>query len=198
MKKPEVDGPDAVARRARAQSERTGQSPVARPLGLSAATASVDGIVVLPLSKLVMLLVPPLFISSLPKRAIGFSFPRGTEGKLLGSSLLAATVAISYLLNVAFGPYAAAAMVWFMGGTGVVILYNSTRRGLAFVKEMCSTCRLRPIIEEHEIMHLNGEASEEAVWREARKKYTYEGLGLGSDPSIHSFCPIAKRLKESP
>lgn len=198
MKKREVDGPDAVARGAQARPVSARQSPNRRSLGFPAPAASVDGIVVLPLSKLVMLLVPPLFISSLPKRAIGFSFPRGMEGKLLGSCLLVATAAISYLLDTAFGPYAAVAMVWFMGGTGVVILYNSTRRGLAFVKEMCSTCRLRPIIEEHEIMHLNGEPSEEAVWREARKKYTYEGLGLGTDPSIHSFCPIAKRLKETP
>ena len=113
-------------------------------------------------------------------------------------SLIGATAAVSFLLNNAVGVYAALAMVWLMGGTGAVILYNSTGHGLAFVKQMCSTCRLRPIIEEHEIMHLNGESSEEAVWRETRKKYSYEGLGLGTDPKIHSFCPIAKRLKESP
>ena len=89
-------------------------------------------------------------------------------------------------------------MVWLMGGTGALILFNSMGQGVAFVKQMCSTCRLRPIIEEHEKMHLDGEASEDAVWKAARSKYSYEGLGLGTDPKIHSFCPIAKRLKESP
>ncbi|HUH99630.1 MAG TPA: hypothetical protein VLY65_01180 [Nitrososphaerales archaeon] len=166
--------------------------------GMGSPIATVDGIIVLPLSKVVRLLLPPLFVSSLPRRAIGFSFPRGTEGKLLGTTLFAATVTLSYVMNLAFGVFAALAVVWLMGGTSLVMLYNSTSHGLAFVKEMCSTCRLRPIIEEHEKMHLNGEPSEEAVWREARKKYSYEGLGLGSDPKIHSFCPIAKRLKESP
>ncbi|HVC27747.1 MAG TPA: hypothetical protein VND40_06255 [Nitrososphaerales archaeon] len=160
--------------------------------------ASIGGVVVLPLSKLLRLLLPPLLISSLPKRAIGFSFPRGTEGKLVGVSLLLATFAVSFLLDSTLGIYPALAMVWLMGGTGVVIVFNSMGQGVAFVKEMCSTCRLRPIIEEHERMHLDGEPSEEAVWEAARKKYSYDGLGLGTDPKIHSFCPIAKRLKDSP
>ena len=111
--------------------------------------------------------------------------------------MLVATAAVSFLLDSAFGIFPALAMMWLMGGTGVVLLYNSTRHGLAFVKQMCTTCRLSPIIEEHEIMHLKGESSEEAVWEAARKKYSYEGLGLGTDPKIHSFCPIAKRLKET-
>jgi hypothetical protein len=165
---------------------------------MPAPVAAVDGIIVLPLSMLLRILLPPLLVSALPRRAIGFSFPRGTEGKLLGVTLLGATAAISFLLNTAFGIYAALLMVWLMGGTGVVVLYNSMGHGVAFVKQMCSTCRLRPIIEEHEKMHLDGEPSEDAVWEAARKKYTYEGLGLGTDPAIHSFCPIAKRLKESP
>jgi hypothetical protein len=157
-----------------------------------------SNVIVVPLTKLLRVMVPPLFISSLPRTAIGFSFPRGTEGRLLGACLVVATAALSFLLDRALGVLPALLMVWLMGGTTALILYNSTRHGLAFVKEMCSTCRLRPIIEEHEIMHLNGVRSEEAVWMEARKKYSYEGLGLATDPKIHSFCPIAKRLKESP
>ena len=169
----------------------------ATALRMPSPISSMEGIVVLPLSKLLRLLLPPLFISSLPKRAIGFSFPRGKEGAFLGSALLVGTGTIAFLLDSAFGIYPALAMVWLIGGTGAVILYNSVGHGLAFVKEMCSTCRLRPIIEEHEMMHLKGEPSEDEVWRETRKKYSYDGLGLGSDPAIHSFCPIAKRLKET-
>jgi hypothetical protein len=178
----------------------TGLAVDSLPLSGSAGGGIDDAsnVIVVPLTKLLRVMVPPLFISSLPRTAIGFSFPRGTEGRLIGACLVVATGALSFLLDKALGVLPALLMLWLMGGTTAIILYNSTWHGLAFVKEMCSACRLRPIIEEHEIMHLNGLRSEEAVWREARKKYSYEGLGLATDPQIHSFCPIAKRLKESP
>jgi hypothetical protein len=198
MKKSEGDAPRSGARGARVGSEPGRATSLERAFGLPGPAASIGGVVVLPLSKLIRLLLPPLLISSLPKRAIGFSFPRGAEGKLLGVALVGGTGVIAFLLNGAFGVYAALAMAWLMGGTGVVVLYNSMGPGVAFVKEMCSSCRLRPIIEEHEAMHLNGERSEEAVWDAARKKYSYDALGLGTDPKIHSFCPIAKRLKDGP
>jgi len=198
MKKSDGDRPKGGVSGPNANNAGGRTSSLARAFGISTPVVAIDGVLVLPLSKVLRLLLPPLFVTSLPRRAIGFSFPRGSEGKLLGLALLGGTAALSYLLNSAFGIYAALGIVWLMGGTGIVILYNSTRHGLAFVKQMCSTCRLRPIIEEHEVMHLNGEASEEAVWSAARKKYSYEGLGLGTDSKIHSFCPIAKRLKENP
>ena len=167
---------------------------MASPISLQA-MPSLEGVRVLAVSNLVKLALPPLFFASLPKRAIGFSFPRGLEGKLLGTVLLVATAAISYLADMALGPVPAVAAVWLVGGTSVVILYNSTTHGVAFIKHMCYNCRLRPIIEEHETMHLRGIRSEDEVWRLAKQKYTYEGLGLGTDPKIHSFCPIAKRLR---
>ena len=198
MKKSDGDGPRTGTDEAHARLGTGRPSSLERAFGFSSPVVSIDGVVVLPLSKQLRLLLPPLLISSLPRRAIGFSFPRGAEGRLLGVSLLFTTFAVSFLLNSTLGIYPAMAMVWLMGGTGVVILFNSMAQGVAFVKDMCSTCRLRPIIEEHERMHLDGEASEEAVWEAARRKYSYEGLGLGTDPKIHGFCPIAKRLKESP
>src|SRR5713226_6013441 len=158
MENRDGDGPN-VLKGARAKSGISKQSSLARAFGLPTPVAAVDGIIVVPLSNLLKLAFPPLWVSSLPKKAIGFSLPRGTC---------------------------------------VLMVYNSTRQGVAFVKLMCSTCRLRPIIEEHEIMHLRGEPSEEVVWRETLKKYSYEGLELGTDPKIHSFCPIAKRLKANP
>ncbi len=195
MKKSEGDAPKPGVSGAHAESEPGRVSSLERAFGLPVPAVRIDGVVVLPLSKLLRLLIPPLLISSLPRKAIGFSFPRGVEGKLVGVALIGGTAAISFLFDGAFGIYAALAMVWLMGGTGVVVLYNSMGPGLAFVKQMCSTCRLRPIIEEHEIMHLNGERSEDAVWDAARAKYSYESLGLATDPKIHSFCPIAKRLR---
>jgi hypothetical protein len=198
MEKTDGDGPKSKVSGGHAKNESGRTSSLANAFRLPTPVAAIDGVIVLPLSIMLRLLLPPLLVTSLPKKAIGFSFPRGAEGKVLGVSLVGATAAVSFLLNNAFGIYAALAMVWLMGGTGAVIIYNSTGHGLAFVKQMCSTCRLRPIIEEHEIMHLNGEPSEEVVWRETRKKYSYDELGLGTDPKIHSFCPIAKRLKENP
>jgi hypothetical protein len=197
MENRDGDGPSAGLKMARAKSGTT-QTSLARAFGLPTPLAAIDGILVLPLSNLLKLALPPLWVSSLPRKAIGFSLPRGNEGKLLGACILVATSLIGLLALRSFGAFALFGIVWLTGGMGVLMVYNSTRQGVAFVKHMCSTCRLRPIIEEHEIMHLRGEPSEDVVWRETLSKYSYDGLGLGTDPKIHSFCPIAKRLKENP
>jgi hypothetical protein len=202
MENRDGDGPKVVLKGARAKSGTSRQSSLARAFArafaLPTPVEAVEGIIIVPLSNLLKLAFPPLWVSSLPRKAIGFSLPRGNEGKLLGASIIAATSLIALLAAESFGAVALLGIVWLTGGTGVLMVYNSTRQGVAFVKHMCSTCRLRPIIEEHEIMHLRGEPSEEVVWRETLKKYTYDGLELGTDPKIHSFCPIAKRLKENP
>ena len=166
----------------------------AAPWGPSSSSSEIRFVV---LSRLVRLAFPPLFLSSLPKRAIGFSYPSGREGRVLGLCMLGVTGALGFLLSTSIGPAGDFVMAWLTGGTAVLMLYNSTRCRVAFLKEYCSGCRLRPIIEEHESMHLNGERSEAAVWREARKKYSYEGLSLAGDPNICAFCPIAKKLRAS-
>lgn len=166
-----------------------------RAWGAQAGPSLLPQVRFITLSKLVRLAFPPLFLSSIPKRAIGFSFPSGREGGVLGLCLMAITVSIGFLLSRIIGLPGFALTAWLTGGTACLMLYNSTRGRIAFLKSYCSTCRLRPIIEEHETMHLNGEPSEEVVWGEARKKYTYEGLSLANDPKICSFCPIAKKLR---
>ncbi len=149
------------------------------------------------LSTVVKLAFPPLYLSSLPKRAIGFSYPSGNEGKLLGLTLLGVTTSTGLLLARSIGPLGLLLMVWLTGGTGALMLYNSTQCRVAFLKEYCSSCRLRPIIEEHESMHLHGVRSEDVVWGETMKKYTYDGLSLAGDPNICTFCPIAKKLRNA-
>jgi hypothetical protein len=196
MEKTDGDGPKGKTSGGH-PSGQLRSSSVASAMLIPSPVASLDGIIVLPLSALLRVLLPPLLIASLPKRAIGFSFPRGKEGLALGTALLVATATISYLLDRTLGIVPALVMVWLIGGTGVVMIDNSTGKGLAFVKQMCSTCRLRPIIEEHEMMHLHGEPSEDEVWAETRKRYSYESLKLAGDPMIHSFCPIPARLKET-
>jgi hypothetical protein len=155
------------------------------------------GIRVVVLSKLVRVAIPSLLISSIPQRAIGFSYPRGREGLIAGAAMLSLTFIISYALAASLGPVAVIVSLWFFGVTAGVMLYNVIGSGLAFVKPLCSTCRLLPLIEEHEAIHLSsGVASEGRCWEDAKKRYSYAGLGLGSDPRICSFCPIAKRLRE--
>lgn len=168
-----------------------------RAWGVFQTTEYFQGVRVVVLSNLVKMIFPSLFFSSIPKRAVGFSYPSGREGKLLGAALGAATCALALLLLRVVGPGGPILAVWLTGGTAGLILYNSTKERVAFVKQYCSTCRLRPLIEEHEAMHLNGEPSEEAVWAEARKKYSYASLHLADDPKICSFCPIAKKLRNN-
>jgi len=168
-----------------------------RVLGPPAGYAAPPAVRFVILSTMVKLAFPPLFLSSLPKRAIGFSYPSGNEGKALGLVLLGVTTSIGLLLEQSIGPLGLLAMVWLTGGTAALMIYNSTQCRVAFLKEYCSECRLRPIIEEHESMHLNGERSEDVVWGETKKKYSYDGLSLAGDPSICSFCPIAKKLRNN-
>jgi hypothetical protein len=169
-----------------------------RSWGARVASAPLPQVRFIILTTAVKLAFPPLFLASIPKRAIGFSYPSGNEGRVLGLCLLGMTGLVGFLLDRFIGPLGFVAMFWLTGGTGALMLYNSTNHRVAFVKDYCSTCRLRPLIEEHEVMHLNGERSEEVVWGEARKKYSYESLALAGDPAICSFCPIAKRLRNNP
>jgi hypothetical protein len=168
----------------------------ARAWGGPSGVGSFPGVRVVVLSNLVKFLFPPLFFSSMPRRAIGFSYPSGREGKLIGTALVAATGVVSFLMMKTVGVPGLALAAWLTGGTAGLIIYNSTRERVAFVKQYCQFCRLRPLIEEHEAMHLSGEASEEVVWTEAKKKYSYESLELADDPQICTFCPIAKKLRD--
>ena len=148
------------------------------------------------LSALVGIALPSLLVSSIPKRAIGFSYPRGKEGVIAAAGLLGLTFVVGYALSASIGPGSVLVSLWVFGGTAAVMLYNSAGSGIAFIKPLCSKCRLLPLIEEHEAVHLSGVVSEERCWEDARKRHSYVGLGLGRDPKICSFCPIAKRLRE--
>jgi len=155
------------------------------------------GMKVVPLTGLVKLAVPALFISSLPRNAIGFSFERGRFGALSGALLFAASILIAFILSREVGIILALPFsMWLMGGSSLLMIYNSTANSLAFVKPICAGCRLRPVIEEHEAMHLGGVVAEGVVWREMKKRHSLESLSLEGDPNICWFCPIPKRLKE--
>jgi hypothetical protein len=152
-----------------------------------------SGMRTLRLSLPVRMLVPALWVTSLPRNAIGFSFERGRTGLLLGGFLSFASLAIGALLFSIAGPLGFAIPVWLVGTAGAVMVATALRP-LAFVKPLCSGCRLLPVIEEHEAIHLAGEASDEEIWKLMRTRHSRESLGLDGDPSICWFCPIPKRL----
>lgn len=145
------------------------------------------------LSAPVRLAVPSLLLSSLQKNAIGFSFEPGLLGSFLGASLALLSAFIGIALYPLLGGASLILAAWGIGSTGVVMILNGAR-GMAFVKPLCTRCRLMPVIVDHEATHLSGVHSDGEIWEEARRRYTVDSLHMADDPSICSFCPIAKRL----
>jgi len=149
----------------------------------------------LKLTPLVKLAVPPLYISSLPQSAIGFSFEGGRAGLVTGGVVLGASAAFGAILFRSFGLAGVLLSLWLLGTTGAVMAYTGLR-GLAFVKPLCSGCKLLPLIKEHEGMHLAGLENDSSVWKLAKQEHAGLRAELIGDPAICSFCPIPKRLNE--
>ena len=150
---------------------------------------------VVTLSPLVQLLIPSLMPPTFSKSTRGVSFHRGRTGLLLGFVLLAASLGIGWLLTGQAGILGYLVVFWLVGTTGVVMIMSSVKP-LAFVKPICTRCRLLPVIVEHEAIHLVGVASEREVWAFMKQRHSVESLKLEGDPAICSFCPIPKRLSE--
>ena len=104
-----------------------------------------------------------------------------------------ASGAMGYLLFAPMGFLGPVVSVWLVGTAGAAI-FASARKPTAFVKPICTRCRLLPIIREHESIHLTGVSKEGDVWASMRSRHTVQSLSLEGDPSICSFCPIPKRL----
>ncbi|MDV3244137.1 MAG: hypothetical protein LYZ66_03030 [Nitrososphaerales archaeon] len=147
------------------------------------------------LSPPVRLLVPALLASALPRNAIGFSFERGKMGVAVGAILLGSSLAIGGLLYQTAGVLGFVVPMWLFGTAGALMLATGIVP-LAFVKPLCSGCRLLPVIQEHEAIHLAGTESDEEIWKSMRSRHSSGSLALEGDPSICWFCPIPKRLKE--
>jgi len=147
------------------------------------------------LSMPLRVLVPALWVSSLPRNAIGFSFERGSLAAAIGGFLIFASGILGFMLYPVLGMAGPLLSVWLVGTAGVLMLVTALRP-LAFVKPLCSGCRLLPVIEEHEALHLAGEASDDEIWKVMRSRHSCDSLGLKGDPSICWFCPIPKRLSE--
>jgi len=143
----------------------------------------------------VQLLIPALIFPSLSKATRGLTFFPGRMGLALGSLLVASSAVIGALLFGSVGPLGALLSFWFVGTAGVATVAGALRP-LAFVKPICTRCRLLPIIKEHEAIHISGVASEGKVWASMRTRHSARSLSLEGDPAICSFCPIPKRFSE--
>lgn len=150
---------------------------------------------VITLSRLVQVLMPPLLAPTFSKSTRGVSFHGGRSGLILGLVLAAASFGIGWLLGEPTGILGYVLVFWLIGTTGLAMIVSSLMP-LAFVKPICTRCRLLPVIVEHEAIHLTGVAREEAVWTSMKQRHSVESLKLEGDPAICSFCPIPKRLSE--
>ena len=150
---------------------------------------------VVKLSWRVQLLVPALIFPSLSKRTRGLTFYPGRMGLAIGSLLAVSSGVIGALLLGPTGPLGAILSLWFMGTAGVAAVVGSFRP-VAFIKPICTRCRLLPIIKEHEAIHLSGVVSEGQVWASMRTRHSVKSLSLEGDPAICTFCPIPKRIVE--
>jgi len=147
------------------------------------------------LSTPVRILVPALLVAALPLRTRAVTYEGGRLGIVVGAAVITGSLAIGVAFYPFMGVLGLLAVLWLLGGVGVVMVVNGARP-LAFVKPICVRCRLLPIIREHEAIHLAGVESDERVWEMMRTRHSCESLGLDGDPAICSFCPIPKHLKE--
>ncbi len=147
------------------------------------------------LNPLVYLASPLLVISAYPKRTRGFALYPGRLGGFLGALVAVAGGGIALILSGAIGIAGAVVVFWLLGTYGIAMAAGSLLPA-AFVKPICTRCRLLPIIKEHESIHLCGVPAESEVWASMKTRHSVESLGLEGDPAICSFCPIPKRLSE--
>jgi hypothetical protein len=141
------------------------------------------------------LLVPALLLSTLPAGTRGASYEGGKFGLVTGALLIAGSFFAGLLLYPLAGLVGLVILCWLLGTAGAVMLVNGLMP-MAFVKPICTRCRLLPIIKEHEAIHMAGVASDDEVWASMKTRHSCESLALDGDPSICSFCPIPRRLRE--
>lgn len=154
-----------------------------------------DNMKVVRLTPLLGVVAPALALPALSKSTRGLTLPAGRPGLALGALLVVASAIVGYMLVGPVGPIGPALSVWLLGTAGAVMVYAAPSP-TAFVKPICTSCRLLPVIKEHEAIHLSGTASEKDVWESMRTRHTVGSLSLEGDPSICHFCPIPKRLAE--
>ena len=147
------------------------------------------------LTPLLRVMVPALALPALSKSTRGLTLYPGRAGTALGLLLMASGALLGFMLYAPAGPAGPFLSVWLVGTAGGA-MFAASLKPTAFVKPICTACRLLPVIKEHEAIHLSGVASEKGVWGSMRTRHSTGSLSLEGDPAICPFCPIPKRLSE--
>lgn len=149
---------------------------------------------VLHLSLVLRILTPSLLLRSASKNAIGFAFLRTIETLLAGFMSLLSSILLGYLFYSTIGLASFPLFVWLVGSAGIVMIAHCVGPGYIFVKSLCAGCKLRPIIIEHEAVHISGISSEAEVWRRLKGIFNNSFQNLASDYEVCTFCPIVDHL----
>ncbi len=83
-----------------------------------------------------------------------------------------------------------------IGSIGFVLLINSYFFGMIFIKKKCFRCDFDKLIIDHELVHLNSNASEKEVWNTLKKVYSAEEMNIYREGGVCEYCPIPGRLME--
>lgn len=149
---------------------------------------------IVPLTWPIRVLVFPLLLSSLSKRALGFAFLRGGVNGVLGGALLGVAVLLGLVLAWPLGWGAYALSAWLLGIPGVLLILNAATPGFVFIRPFCSPCELAPIILRHEFLHLRGLARERDIWVALRHEFGSDASRFKAQTTICNHCPIPSRL----
>ena len=140
-------------------------------------------------------MVPALFLSALSTGTRAVSCEEGKFGFAVGAIITGGSLIAGWALCAVAGIAGPALVLWALGGSGLVMMASAVKP-TAFVKSICTRCRLLPVIKEHEAIHMAGVDRDNEVWASMKTRHSCQSLGLTGDPAICSFCPIPKRLKE--
>ncbi|MEM3403298.1 MAG: hypothetical protein QXJ17_01915 [Nitrososphaeria archaeon] len=148
------------------------------------------------INPLILVLIPHLLIHYVNKQNLAFSFNRDNMIGLLGAIFTGLWLILSALSFEYFGAISFVLFFFLIGSIGITILINRFIIGLIFIRKECQRCKFKKLIIDHEVIHLNSNATEKEVWKKLKTVYTAENIKAYNDGDICGFCPIPSRLVE--
>jgi len=115
---------------------------------------------------------------------------------LLGVTFMALWAVLSTLLLKYFNILSYVLSFFFIGSMGLVLLINNYIFGMIFIRKKCHRCNFKKLIIDHELVHLNSNATEKEVWNTLNKVYSSDYMNVYDDVRICDYCPIPAHLKE--
>jgi hypothetical protein len=115
---------------------------------------------------------------------------------LLGVTFIASWVVLSTLLLKYFNILSYGLSFFFLGSMGFFLFVNNYIFGMVFIRKKCHGCDFKELIIEHELVHLNSNATEKEVWETLKKVYSSDYINIHDENRICDYCPIPAHLKE--